>query len=229
MPTPINFDPNQFDPRFSAGGTLPVMPKPGGLVRVDSASFKATQDGTGQYLQLDVTVIDENKDWQGAAGAIRLNLQNASQEAMRIAHQQLSAICHVAGIQYVQTEESLIGAQFRVSTQLQSGDNPRGYTEPTGVYDVNGNEAQKGVFAQGQTGQQPAGQQPPAAPQQPPAQQPPAQQQYAPPAQPQQPPAVQQGGLPPAQAQPQYAPPAQPAQPAGQQPPAQPGPPSWAS
>lgn len=214
----MNFDPNAHDPKFGAAGTLPVMAKPGGLVRVDSAEFKPNREGTGQYLQLNLTVIEQGQ-WQGMTGALRLNMQNPSAEAMQIAASQLSAICHVAGIQHVPTEQALVGAQFRLATQLQPGDNPKGYTEPTGVFDMAGNEPTRGQYAQATA--QPAAQAP-AAPMQ----------QAAPAA-----PVAQQPAAAPVQqaAQPQAAPvvqqpaPAQPAQPAAPAQGGAPQPPSWAT
>lgn len=208
----LNINVAEIDPSVGATGVLPVMPKPGGLVRCDSVELKPNKEGTGQYLQLNVQVIEEGEH-KGRTGAVRLNLQNPSAEAMRIAYAELSAIGHCAGISFIGTENDLVGATWRVATQLQAGDNPRGYTEIIGHYDAQGNPPKKGQFAPSAGGQQapaapPAPPAPPQQPQQP--QQP--EQQFAPPAAPQQP------------AQ-QFAPPAAPQQP---QQPGQPQAPSWA-
>ena len=63
---------------------------------ITDSEMKSTKAGTGEYLQIVITVIDgefENRKlWD------RLNLINDNSTAVEIAQQTLSAICHAVGV-----------------------------------------------------------------------------------------------------------------------------------
>lgn len=153
----VNFNAADYDPTQSAG-SLPVGVHP---VVVKSSEVVATKDQSGGMLILTLEVIDgPNK---GLTGPYRLNLFNQSQEAVKIAFQQLSALCHVIGVPGLADDTTpLHGKPFQVLVQMQTGSDK--YTEIKGVKTISGDDPKRGVFnaVQGQGGApQPQGNQPP--------------------------------------------------------------------
>lgn len=181
MQLPQFFDATGIDPS-QMGGQLPVGKHP--VIIVDS-EVKPTKDNSGGMLVLELSIIDGPS--KGQRGNYRLNLYNASQQAVEIAQRQLSAICHVTGVFKVQDSSQLHNIPFMVDVALQKDKEAaaKGYTEVVRVYDRNGNEPGKAgagapapMQQQGQPqpqanawggapgGGQPQQQQPPQQPQQ---------------------------------------------------------------
>ena len=129
------FNAQQFDPTQSAG-QLPVGKHP---VKIIDSEVKANSANTGGYLQLTLQIIDGPQT--GATGAYRLNIYNQSQQAVDIAHRQLSAICHVLGVFNIQDSAQLHNIPFMIEVGLQKGDDK--YTEVKKVFDIQGNEPGK--------------------------------------------------------------------------------------
>lgn len=157
------FDATKFDPTQGVP-SMPVGKHP--VVIVDS-EVAPTKDNTGGMLVLTLQIIDGPA--KGQKGSYRLNLYNQSQQAVEIAHRQLSAICHAIGVFQVQDSQQLHNIPFMVEVTLQKSPEAaaKGYTEVSRVYDRNGNEPGKpaqGGPAQpaqgGGWGGQPAGGQP---------------------------------------------------------------------
>lgn len=154
------FNANNYDPTQGVGG-LPIGKHP---VVIQSSDVKATKANDGGYLQLDLLIIDGPQ--KGTVGAYRINLYNASQQAVDIANRQMSAISHVTGVFMIQDTAQLHNIPFIVEVGPQKND-PQ-YTEVKKVYDIHGNEPGKAPAGggaaqpQGQGGgwQPPAGQQP---------------------------------------------------------------------
>lgn len=92
MASLTGFDATQVDPQS------PFEPLPDGryVAAITASEFKATRNGNGQYLELTFEVLEG--DHKGRKLWTRLNLKNASAEAVRIAEQELSAICHATGV-----------------------------------------------------------------------------------------------------------------------------------
>lgn len=167
----LNFRAADFDPA-QGGGSLPVGTHP---AVVKNSKVDPTKDGNGGKLVLEIEIIDgPNK---GATGNWNLNLWNQSEQAVRMAHRDLSALCHVIGVPEIQNETSVLHNRpfcIVVSQQLPPNDK---YTQITKVLDIQGQEPARGQFngaAPQQPGQPPQGfaqpQQQAAAPQaQPPA------------------------------------------------------------
>lgn len=86
------FDATQVEPatpyEVIAAGKYPAA--------IVDSQFKPTMSGTGQYLELTFQIIDGPH--KGRKLWARLNLQNQSQEAVRIARGELSAICRAVGV-----------------------------------------------------------------------------------------------------------------------------------
>jgi len=167
------FDARAFDPTQGVG-SLPIGKHP---VIAESSEVRPTSNNDGGYLQFNLKIIDGPN--AGATGAYRLNLYNASQKAVEIAHRQMSALCHVTGVYNVQDSAQLHNIPFMIEVGAQKGEDAvaKGYTEIKRVFDIHGNEP--GKQAQGAQAAQPQ-QQAAAAVQQAPAQaawQQPAQQQ----------------------------------------------------
>jgi len=146
-----SFNPMEHDPNAAGGGGLPVGKHP---VVIKSAELKATKDNTGGLVEFTLEAIDGPA--RGTEMAYRLNLYNSSEKAVRLAHSQLAALCHV-------TQQFQLGADgrqlsvlfnipFVVEVGLQKGEEAqeKGYTEVKKVYDMQGNPPGK----QGQQTQQ---------------------------------------------------------------------------
>ena len=88
----LNFNANDVDP------SLGFDPVPAGkyLVAITESEFKATKNGSGQYLQLCFEVVEG--EFKGRKLWERLSLENANATAAAIARSKLSAICHAIGV-----------------------------------------------------------------------------------------------------------------------------------
>jgi len=211
-----SFSAQQFEPKYSGGGGLPVGKYKG---RIVDTRTEANSKGDGGFLALDLTPIEG--PLIGVIQVDRLNLHHTNPKVVEIANKQLSAYCHVTNQFVIQDTAQLHNIPFMFEIGPQKN-NPE-YTQVIGIWDINGNEPGKGG------GQ--AAQQAPAQPFAPPAAQqaqPPPQQWGGTPPQAQAQPPQQQWGAPPAQ---QQAPPAQQAPTVqgwgGQTQPAGPAPTSW--
>lgn len=85
----------------------PVEPVPPGryLSQIVASEMRPTKDGMGQYLWLELDVLEGpfagRKLWD------RLNLVNSNPTTVEIAQRRLSAICHAVGRMQVQDSEEL--------------------------------------------------------------------------------------------------------------------------
>ena len=88
----LDFNASEVDP---AVGFDPI---PAGkyLAVITESEMRPTKAGTGQYLQLTLDVVEGQ--YRGRKLWARLNLQNPSQMAMKIAQAELSAICRAVGV-----------------------------------------------------------------------------------------------------------------------------------
>ena len=86
------FNANEVDP---AVGFDPI---PAGkyLAIITESEMKPTKAGTGQYLQLTFQVLDG--PYKGRLVWARLNLDNPSDMAVKIARAELSSICRAVGV-----------------------------------------------------------------------------------------------------------------------------------
>lgn len=95
---------------FNAADVEPAddfTPIPAGeyLMQIIDSDMKPTRDGTGQYLELTLQIIDGQ--YKGRLCWDRLNLVNKSQKAVEIAQRTLSAICRAVGVPSVQDSAQL--------------------------------------------------------------------------------------------------------------------------
>ena len=108
MATLNNFDASTVAPAVGfepiPDGTYPAT--------IVASEMKLTQKGTGHYLELEFEVVEgpfkDRKVWT------RLNLDNPSDQAVRIARGELSAICHAVGVMKPADSAALHNIPLRV-------------------------------------------------------------------------------------------------------------------
>jgi hypothetical protein len=115
---------------FDATGIDPLKPldvlPPGKYpAQIVSSELRVTKDGMGQYLWLELDVLDG--PYRGRKLFDRLNLVNANPQTVEIAQRTLSAICHATGRLQVQDSEELHLTPFIADVQVQPPKN--GYGE----------------------------------------------------------------------------------------------------
>jgi len=115
---------------FDATGVDPVKPlevlPPGRYpAQIVNSDMRLTKDGMGQYLNLEIDVLEG--PYQGRKLFDRLNLVNANSQTVEIAQRTLSAICHATGRLQVQDSEELHLIPFMAVVQVQPPKN--GYGE----------------------------------------------------------------------------------------------------
>lgn len=81
-----------------------------------SSEHKPTKDGTGSYLETVYKV--SAGPYAGRMIFDRMNLQNASAQAVEIAYRTLSAICHATGMLVIQDSSQLHGKPLEVKVAL---------------------------------------------------------------------------------------------------------------
>ena len=86
------FNANEVEPSAS------FEPVPAGkyLAAITATEMKPTKNATGSYLQLTLTILEG--EHKGRTLWDRLNLVNPSQQAMKIAQSELSAVCRAVGV-----------------------------------------------------------------------------------------------------------------------------------
>lgn len=95
------FDASQVEPNTP----YEVYPPGKYLVQIVASEMRATKDGMGQYLFLELDILEGL--YAGRKLFDRLNLVNPSQDAVQIAQRTLSAICRAAGKLQVSDSEQL--------------------------------------------------------------------------------------------------------------------------
>src|SRR5215831_12209614 len=100
----------KFGTTFDATGIEPIQPLevlPSGkyIAQIVNSEMRLTKDGTGQYLFLEIDVLEG--PYQGRKLFDRLNLVNANSQTVEIAQRTLSAICHATKRMQVEDSEEL--------------------------------------------------------------------------------------------------------------------------
>ena len=95
------FDATSVDPTTS----YDVLPPGKYAVQIVQSEMRPTKDGNGQYLWLELDVLDGPH--AGRKLFDRLNLVNASAQTVEIAQRTPSAICHATGRLQVQDSQEL--------------------------------------------------------------------------------------------------------------------------
>lgn len=119
---------------FDATGVEPtkpldVLPPAKYSAHIVDSDLRITKDGNGQYLLLEIEVIEG--PFKGRKLFDRLNLVNANPQTVEIAQRTLSAICHATGRMQVQDSEELHLIPFIADVQVAPPRN--GYGESNKV------------------------------------------------------------------------------------------------
>ena len=91
-----NVDPNAGFELYPAGKYL---------VQIIASEMRPTKDGMGQYLLLELDILEGQ--YSGRKLFDRLNLVNANPDAVQMAQRSLSALCRAAGKMQVSNSEQL--------------------------------------------------------------------------------------------------------------------------
>lgn len=75
------------------------------LAQIVASEMRATKDGAGQYLNLELDILDGQ--YSGRKLFDRLNLVNANPDTVQIAQRTLSSICRAVGKMQVSNSEQL--------------------------------------------------------------------------------------------------------------------------
>ena len=112
----------QLNQHFDASAVEPAAPfellPPGRYsVQIVQSEMRATRAGNGQYLWLEMDVIDGPH--QGRKIWDQLNLVNPNQQTVEIAQRTLSAICHAVGQMQVTDSEQLHFRPMQVTLAVE--------------------------------------------------------------------------------------------------------------
>lgn len=117
----LNFDATQIE----ITNDFELIPDGTEAVAVITGSeLKETRDGTGQYVNLKIEIIDG--DYKGRVVFDILNIQNKNEKAMKIAYQTLAKICNAVGKTQIQSTEELhdIPMKIKIGVNKQEGYDP---------------------------------------------------------------------------------------------------------
>ncbi len=116
------FDASKVDP--TDFGTIPPGDYEACIV---NSEMKATKDGNGSYLNLEVQII--NGQFQNRRIFDKLNLQNRNEQAVTIAKGTLSAICRAVNVLTPNDSSELHNKPMRISVGSRKNDYRNGETE----------------------------------------------------------------------------------------------------
>jgi hypothetical protein len=110
-----HFDANAVDPNVG----FPLVPPGKYIAHITTSDMRPTKDGTGQYLYLELEILDGPE--AGKKLFERLNLINGNETTVRIAQQSLSQICHAVGVMSVSDSEQLHARRMLVDVRTEQG------------------------------------------------------------------------------------------------------------
>lgn len=94
-----------------------VLPAGTYRVAIVGSKTKPTRAGTGEYLELELQVLDG--EYQNRKIWDRLNIRNPSEKAQAIGLGQLSALCRAVGVLTPQDSSELHNQPFQVSLKVK--------------------------------------------------------------------------------------------------------------
>jgi hypothetical protein len=128
MASLTGFDANQVEP----ADELEAIPSGKYQAVITESEFKPTKAGNGTYLQLTFEIIDGNH--KGRMLWSRLNLDNKSDVAVKIAQQELSAICRAVGVLTPQDSEDLHNLPLVIHVRARRRNDTQEITNEIGGY-----------------------------------------------------------------------------------------------
>ena len=107
------FDANTVEP----SSTFDPLPAGKYLAAITGTEMKPTKDGTGSYLNIELTVLEgefkDRKVWD------RLCLNHPSAQAVKIARSELSALCRAVGVMQPRDSVELHNIPLVVTVKLK--------------------------------------------------------------------------------------------------------------
>ena len=88
---------------------------------ITDSEIQPTRTGTGSYLKLTFSIV--SGEWRNRLLFTRLNLDNPNPVAVRIAQEELSAICRAVGVLPPKDSAELHGLPMLVRVRVIEGDN----------------------------------------------------------------------------------------------------------
>lgn len=116
-------------PKKSEGGNL--LPTGQYLFNIEGGEVKATSDGNGQYIQLDLLVVDG--EHSGASLKPKFNIVNQNELAVKIGLSELGELCDAVDVPTMTDLNQIFGKKVfgNVKLQNQMRKNPQtGQKEP---------------------------------------------------------------------------------------------------
>lgn len=112
----LEFNANEVDPCFG----FEPLPEGWYNATIVESEEKPTKAGNGKYLELRFEVFDGT--YAGRSLWTRLNLENPSDRAVKIARAELSAICHAVGVMHPRDSNDLHNIPLRVKVEVTKRD-----------------------------------------------------------------------------------------------------------
>jgi hypothetical protein len=128
----MNFNAADIEPNTA----LEVIPAGKYHVQIVNSEMRETKSGGGQYLWLELSIMDG--PYADRRLFDRLNLANPNEKAVEIAQRTLSAICHATGQMAVSDSEQLHNRSMIVDVRVK----PAG-VDKNGIYRESSNEIGK--------------------------------------------------------------------------------------
>jgi|TARA_R100001244_G_scaffold46929_1_gene41843 hypothetical protein len=101
-------------------GEFPPLPDSWYTAQIIESEQKATKAGTGHYLQLTFEILDDT--YRGRRAWARLNIDNPSEEAVRIAKADLAKICQALKINALNDTQQLHNSPLQIRVIYKEGD-----------------------------------------------------------------------------------------------------------
>ncbi len=104
----------------------PLGPVPNGtyLVQITESEMKNANSGNGKYLSLTTQIIEG--EFKDRKVFINLNIHNQSEQAQRIAREQMSAICAAVNVMNPQDSVQLHNLPFMIDVKCKKGKDNNG-------------------------------------------------------------------------------------------------------
>lgn len=112
----LNFDARTVAPD---AGAQEAIPAGWYIAQIDQSEVKPTSSGDGSFLECRYVILDGQH--KGRKVFSRFNLRNPSEEAVRIAYGQLSALCHAVGVVLCEDSQQLHNLPVKVKVSVRKG------------------------------------------------------------------------------------------------------------
>jgi hypothetical protein len=128
------FDASQVDPKADFE-PIPKSKQPGVIV---GSVFEKTKDGNGEFLKLELELIDG--PFRGRRLVDRLNLKNKNETAVKIAQATLSSICRAVNVLRPKDSAELHNRPMLIDIDLEErNDKPGSFSNRIRNYEALGN------------------------------------------------------------------------------------------